>query len=81
MCDCAHCRVHSRCSQPHRAGRQYRSPPSSIAAVLILVFWPDTKGLALEEIAAIFGDQEELFGDATVATLERLSEGKQEGTG
>ena len=36
--------------------------PSSIAAVLILAFWPDTNGLPLEEIARIFGDEDELFG-------------------
>ena len=36
--------------------------PSSIAAVLILVYWPDTNGLPLEEIARIFGDEDELFG-------------------
>ena len=35
--------------------------PSSIAAILILIYWPDTNGLPLEEIARIFGDEDELF--------------------
>ncbi|KAK3316751.1 MFS transporter [Apodospora peruviana] len=37
--------------------------PSSIAAVLILLFWPDTNGMPLEEVARLFGDEEELFGE------------------
>lgn len=36
--------------------------PSSLCAGLILKFWPDTNGLPLEEVARIFGDEDELFG-------------------
>jgi len=31
-------------------------------AVLILMYWPDTNGMPLEEVARLFGDEEELFG-------------------
>ena len=34
--------------------------PGTIGAVLMWIFWPDTKGLPLEEIAAIFGDADEV---------------------
>ncbi len=29
--------------------------PSSLASIMILRYWPDTNGLALEEIARLFG--------------------------
>ena len=35
--------------------------PSSLAALVILKWFPDTRGLSLEECAAIFGDKTELF--------------------
>ncbi|KAK0713691.1 hypothetical protein B0T26DRAFT_718123 [Lasiosphaeria miniovina] len=37
--------------------------PSSIAAVLILRYWPDTNGMPLEEAARLFGDEDEMFGN------------------
>lgn len=37
--------------------------PSSLAALVILKWFPDTRGLSLEECAAIFGDETELFGN------------------
>jgi hypothetical protein len=36
--------------------------PSSLAALVILKWFPDTRGLSLEECASIFGDETELFG-------------------
>jgi len=30
-------------------------------AVLILMYWPDTNGMPLEEVARLFGDEDELF--------------------
>jgi hypothetical protein len=34
--------------------------PGTIGGVLMWIFWPDTRGLPLEEIAAIFGDADEV---------------------
>jgi hypothetical protein len=34
--------------------------PGTIGGVCMWIFWPDTKGLPLEEIAAIFGDADEV---------------------
>ncbi|KAK5234293.1 hypothetical protein LTR96_005545 [Exophiala xenobiotica] len=34
--------------------------PGSLSAICIWRYFPDTKGLALEEVAAIFGDQDEM---------------------
>jgi hypothetical protein len=36
--------------------------PGTIGAVIIWFFFPDTLGLPLEEIAAIFGDHDEVAG-------------------
>lgn len=33
--------------------------PGTIMAVIILFFWPDTRRMPLEEIAALFGDEVE----------------------
>ena len=33
-----------------------------LASLVILKWFPDTKGLSLEECARVFGDEEELFG-------------------
>lgn len=35
--------------------------PSSLAAIVILKWFPDTNSLSLEECATLFGDDEELF--------------------
>lgn len=48
--------------------------PSSLAAVLILRFFPDTNGLPLEEVARIFGDQDELFGERGVSEEPKRNE-------
>lgn len=37
--------------------------PSSFAAIVILKWFPDTRGLSLKECANIFGNDEELFSD------------------
>lgn len=34
--------------------------PGSIGGIIMWIFFPDTKGLPLEEIAAIFGDADEV---------------------
>jgi hypothetical protein len=34
--------------------------PGTIGALIMFFFFPDTKGLPLEEIAAIFGDSDEV---------------------
>lgn len=34
--------------------------PGTIGTVIMLLYFPDTKGLPLEEIAAIFGDTDEV---------------------
>jgi len=44
--------------------------PSSLAAGLILCYWPNTNGLALEEIARLFGDEAELFEPSAEAGAE-----------
>lgn len=31
-----------------------------IGSVVLWIFFPDTRGMALEEIAALFGDQDEI---------------------
>jgi hypothetical protein len=34
--------------------------PGTIGAVIMIMFFPDTKGLPLEEVAALFGDLDEI---------------------
>ena len=34
--------------------------PGVVTAIGIFLYFPDTKGLALEEVAALFGDQDEM---------------------
>lgn len=34
--------------------------PGTIGGIIMFIFFPDTKGLPLEEIAAIFGDADEV---------------------
>jgi hypothetical protein len=34
--------------------------PGSIGGVVIWIFFPDTRGMPLEEVAAIFGDADEV---------------------
>lgn len=34
--------------------------PGSLGALVMWLFFPDTKGLPLEEVAAIFGDEDEV---------------------
>jgi hypothetical protein len=34
--------------------------PGTIGGVCMWLFWPDTRGLPLEEVAAIFGDRDEV---------------------
>jgi hypothetical protein len=34
--------------------------PGSIGGVIMFLYFPDTKGLPLEEIAAIFGDEDDI---------------------
>lgn len=34
--------------------------PGTIGGIIMWVYWPDTNGLPLEEVAAIFGDEEEV---------------------
>lgn len=36
--------------------------PSALASLVILKWFPDTRGLSLEECARVFGDEKELFG-------------------
>ncbi|KFY90897.1 hypothetical protein V501_01907 [Pseudogymnoascus sp. VKM F-4519 (FW-2642)] len=53
--------------------------PAFVMALCILLFFPDTSGVPLEEIAAIFGDQDELYrgnyegGKDAIADEERSS--------
>jgi hypothetical protein len=34
--------------------------PGTIGGVIMIIFFPDTKGLPLEEVAALFGDLDEI---------------------
>lgn len=36
--------------------------PSALASLVVLKWFPDTRGLSLEECARVFGDEDELFG-------------------
>ena len=36
--------------------------PSALASLVILKWFPDTRGLSLEECTRVFGDEDELFG-------------------
>jgi hypothetical protein len=55
--------------------------PGYIFAVIVFFFYPDTKALPLEEIAALFGDSDEIFlGNLEVAEPrydESIDEGKE----
>jgi hypothetical protein len=52
--------------------------PGYIFAVCAWLFFPDTRHLALEEIAAIFGDADEIYHVQDVTKLSLEMNGKSE---
>lgn len=45
--------------------------PGILSGIAIWIFFPDTKGLALEEVAALFGDQDEMVSHTLDAEIEK----------
>jgi len=45
--------------------------PGILSGIAIWIFFPDTKGLALEEVAALFGDQDEMVSHTLDQEIEK----------